>query len=53
MYNGEANVEKLDNWIFELEVYCGIQNLQEDDIKIELASLRMECVALVLWESKT
>ena len=35
MYNGEVNVEKLDNWIFQLEIYCRIQNLQEDDIKIQ------------------
>ena len=34
MYNGEVNAEKLDNWISQLEVYCRIQNLQEDDIKI-------------------
>ena len=53
MYNGEVNAEKLDNWIRQLEVYCRIQNLQEDDIKIQLASLRMEGAALVWWESKT
>lgn len=34
MYNGEVSVEKMDNWIDQLEVYCRIQNLQEDDIKI-------------------
>jgi len=32
MYNGEVNAKKLDNWIRQLEVYCRIQNLQEDDI---------------------
>ena len=53
MYNGEVNAEKLDNWIRQLEVYCKIQNLQEDDIKIQLASLRLEGVALVWWEAKT
>jgi len=53
MYNGEVNAEKLDNWIRKLEVYCRIQNLQEDDIKIQLASLRMEGETLVWWESKT
>jgi len=53
MYNGEVNAEKLDNWIHQLEVYCKIQNFQEDDINIQLASLRMEGVALVWWESKT
>ena len=34
MYNGEVNAENLDNWICQLEVYCRIQNLQEDGIKI-------------------
>ena len=53
MYNGEVNAENFDNWIRQLEVYCKIQNLQEDDIKIQLASLRMEGATLVWWESKT
>ena len=30
-----------------------IQNLQEDDTKIKLASLRMEGATLVWWEAKT
>lgn len=47
------NAEKLDNWIHQLEVYGIIQNLQEDDIKIQIASLRMEGATLVWWESKT
>lgn len=34
MYNGEVNAEKLDNWIRQLEDYCRIQTLQEDDTKI-------------------
>jgi len=42
MYNGEFNAKKLDNWIRQLEVYCRIENLQDDDMKIQLASLRME-----------
>ena len=53
MYNGEVNAEKLDKWIRKLEVYNRIQNLQEDDIKIQLASLRLEGAALVWWEAKT
>ena len=36
-----------------MEAYCRIQNLQEDDIKIHLSSLRMEGATLVWWESKT
>ena len=53
MYNGEVNLEKLDNWIRQLEVYCRIQNLQEDDINIQLASLGKEGATLVWWEAKT
>ena len=30
-----------------------IHNLQDDDTKIQLASLRMEGAALVWWEAKT
>ena len=53
MYNGIVNAKKLDNWICQLEVYCRIQSLQEDDIKIQLASLRMEGSTLVWWEART
>ena len=53
MYNGEVNEERLDNWNFQLEVYYRIQNLHEDDIKIQLASLRMEGSTLVWWEART
>ena len=53
MYYGEINAERLENWIRQLEVYCRIQNLHEYDIKIQLASLRMEGYALVWWEART
>ena len=53
MYKGEVNVEKLQNWVHQLEVYCRIRNLQDDEINIQLASLRLEGVSLVWWESKT
>ena len=53
MFNGEVDAEKLDNWIRQLEVYLRIQNLQDDDIKIQLAFLRMDGAALVWWEAKT
>ena len=53
MYNGEVNAYNLENCICQLEVYCRIHNLQEDDIKIQLASLRLEGVALVWWEENT
>ena len=53
MYNGEVNVENLDNWIHQFEVYCNIQNLQEYDIKIQFISLRIEGEELVWWEANT
>ena len=52
MYNGEVNAKKLYNWIRQLEVYCRVQNLQEDDIKIQLASLKMEGTTLIWWEAR-
>jgi hypothetical protein len=53
IYNGEVNAEKLDNWIRQIEVYCRIQKIQDDETKIQLASLRLDSAALIWWESKT
>ena len=47
MFNGDVNAKNIDNWIRQLEVYLRIQNLQDDDTKIQLASLRMEVATLV------
>jgi len=35
------NPERLDNYIKQLEVYYRIQNVDDDSMKIQLASLRM------------
>ena len=53
MYNGEVNVEKLDNWIRQIEVYFRIQRIKDDETKIQLASLRLESETLIWWEAKT
>jgi hypothetical protein len=53
IYNGEVNAEKLDNWIRQIEVYCRIQKIQDDETKIQLASLILDGSALIWWESKT
>jgi hypothetical protein len=53
IYNGEVNVEKLDNWIRQIEVYCRIQKIQDDETKIQLSSLRLDSATLIWWESKT
>jgi hypothetical protein len=34
LYNGEVNVEKLDKWIRQIEVYSRIQKIQDDETKI-------------------
>ena len=53
VYDGEINLEKLDNWVKQLEVYCRIQNITDDKTKIQLATLRMGGTTLIWWESKT
>jgi hypothetical protein len=53
IYNGEVNDEKLDNWIRQIEVYCRIQKIQNDETKIQRSSLRLDSAALIWWESKT
>ena len=52
MYHGESNAEKLNNWIRHIEVYCRIQQIKEEEAKIQLASLPLNDAALVLWERK-
>jgi hypothetical protein len=53
IYNGEVNAEKLDNWIRQIEVYCRIQKIQDDETKIHLASLRLDGATLIWREYKT
>jgi hypothetical protein len=53
IYNGEVNAEKLDNWIRQIEVYSRIQKIQDDETKIQLASLILDGSTLIWWESKT
>jgi hypothetical protein len=52
MFNGDANLEKLDNWIRQVEVYFHVQHIDEVDVKVQLTSLQLEGTALVWWESK-
>jgi len=52
MFNGESNAEKLNNWIRQIEIYYRIQQIKEDEAKIQLASLQLSSIALVWWESK-
>jgi hypothetical protein len=50
MFNGDANLEKLDNWIQQVEVYCCVQHIDEDEVKVQIASLQWEGTSLVWWE---
>jgi hypothetical protein len=52
MFNGDANLEKLDNWIRQVEVYFRVQHIDEEELKVQLASLQLEGTTLVWWESK-
>jgi hypothetical protein len=52
MFNGDANLEKLDNWIQQVDVYFRVRHIGEEEVKVQLASLRLEGTALVWWESK-
>eukprot|EP00253_Pinus_taeda_P027882 PITA_27882 len=52
VFNGESNVEKLKNWIRKIEVYYRIQQIIEDEVKIQLASLWLGSTTLVCWERK-
>jgi hypothetical protein len=35
MFNGYANPEKLDNWIQQVEVYCRVQHIDEEEVKVK------------------
>jgi len=52
MYAGECNAKKLNNSVRQIEVYCRIQQIEDDEAKIQLASLRLSGIALVWWESR-
>ena len=52
MSNGHANPEKIDNWIRRVEVYCCVQNIDEEEVKVQLDSLRLEGTTVIWWERK-
>ena len=53
IYDGELKVEKLDNWIRQIDVDCRVQNIDSKRRKIQLASLHLGGTALVWWEGRT
>jgi hypothetical protein len=52
MFNEYSNPEKLDNWIRQVELYFRVQHIDEEEVKVQLASLQLEGTALVWWERK-
>jgi hypothetical protein len=52
IFNGDANPENLYNWIQWVELYFRVQHIDEDEVKVKLASLQLEGTALVWWERK-
>jgi hypothetical protein len=52
MYVGEVNVERLDNWVIHMEVYCSVQQIKDEATQITLASLRLASTTLIWWQSK-
>jgi hypothetical protein len=52
MFNGDVNLEKIDNWIRQVEVYFYVQQIDEEEVKVQLASLQLEGTALEWWERK-
>ena len=47
-YNGVCNVEKLKNWIRQIKVYFQIQQIEEDEAKIQLAYFRLSVLEIIL-----
>ena len=52
MFNGEYNAEKINNWIRQIEVYCHVQQIEEEEVKVQLTSLRLFGTSLIWWEIK-
>ena len=52
MYNGEVDVEKIDKWVRQMEVYCSVKQITEDEVKNKLESLRLTGTTLIWWQSK-
>jgi hypothetical protein len=47
MYDGQVNVERIDNWVRQMEVYCSVQQIKDEANQIMLASLRLAGTSLI------
>ena len=48
-YNGELNVNNINDWIRQIEVYFRIQKLSYEKEKIQLATFRLGGTTLIWW----
>jgi hypothetical protein len=47
MDDGEVNAERLDNWLRQMEVYCHVQQIKDEETQIKLVSLRLVGTTLI------
>lgn len=47
MYNEEVDFEKLDDWIRQIEVYCSMQQITEDEVNTRIALLHLVRATLI------
>jgi hypothetical protein len=52
MYDGEVNVERLDNWVIHIEVYYSVEQIKYEATQIKLASLHLVGTTLIWCQSK-
>jgi hypothetical protein len=52
MFNAEANAYKINNWIIQIKVYCHVQKIEDEQVKIHFTFRWMEGTILVWWERK-
>jgi hypothetical protein len=52
MYDGEFNVDRLDNWVRQMEVYCSMQQIKDEETQFKLALLRLASTTLIWWQNK-
>jgi hypothetical protein len=50
MFNGYPNLEKINNWIRQVELYFHVQQIDEEEVKVQLASLQLEDATLIWWD---
>lgn len=51
LFGGETNAAKLNQWLEQLEVFFKLQKVESDKENIDIATLKLEVHALVLWEA--